>query len=92
MTEDAIEIERAPPGAMSGDLSHQLRTPLTVIRMQAQLMMRLTRRDGLRGEDRRERLLHGLQRIDEAVSVLNEVLDRMELEDGGAAPTIQHVD
>ena len=67
-------------GPMPHDLSHELRTPLAVIRMQAQLLLRAARRGAFpAGSSDRERLVVGLQRIDDAVTRLNAVLNRTEI-------------
>jgi len=65
---------------MPGELSHELRTPLAVIRMQAQMLLRSARRGaftGISNDEDRDRLLLGLQRIDDAVTKLAGVLDRV---------------
>jgi len=59
------------------DLSHELRTPLAVIRMQAQLLMRLVKSSGDDWSRDRERMITGLQRIDDAVSKINLALERV---------------
>lgn len=70
-----------PMRSMPSDLSHELRTPLAVIRMQAQLLLRSARRGAFAGEaDERDRLVLGLQRIDDAVTKLSTVLDRVATE------------
>jgi signal transduction histidine kinase len=66
--------------AATRDLSHDLRTPLAVIRMQAQLLIRLTKRGAPSGGCERERLLIGLQRIDDAVTKLNSALERIGMD------------
>ena len=57
------------------DFSHELRTPLAVIRMQAQLLVRLVKRSGSDGSNDRERFIAGLQRIDDAVTKINLALE-----------------
>lgn len=74
------ETERPPVRereTLAPDVSHDLRSPLAVIRMQAQMLMRMVKR-GPTADDafERERLMIGLQRIDEAVSTLNGVIER----------------
>jgi signal transduction histidine kinase len=56
-------------------VAHEVRTPLTVIRGQAQLLARLVRRSEL-PESQRVRLLGGLARIDTSVSELLASLER----------------
>lgn len=58
------------------ELSHDLRTPLAVIRIQAQMLKRLAGRNPEGDPAVRERYLVGLERIDQAVTALNEVLER----------------
>jgi signal transduction histidine kinase len=77
MTYDTTESIGTSPDLLTRDLSHDLRTPLAVIRMQAQLMIRLTRRGAYGDASGRDRLVSGLQRIDDAVTKLNDVLDRV---------------
>ena len=65
---------------MPHDLSHELRTPLAVIRMQAQLLLRAARRGAFTaGSGDRDRLVLGLQRIDDAVTRLSVVLNRTDI-------------
>jgi signal transduction histidine kinase len=67
-------------GPMPRELSHELRTPLAVIRMQAQLLLRSARQGafaGMTNDEDRDRLLIGLQRIDDAVTKLDGVLERV---------------
>lgn len=78
------ETERPPVRereTLAPDVSHDLRSPLAVIRMQAQMLMRLVKR-GPTADDafERERLMIGLQRIDEAVTTLNGVIERATTE------------
>ena len=56
-------------------VAHDVRTPLTVIRGQAQLLTRLVRRSELAGPQR-VRVLRGLERIDTAVSELLALVER----------------
>lgn len=65
---------------MAHDLSHDLRTPLAIIRMQAQLLIRLTKRGVYSDGYDRERLIVGLQRIDDAVTKMNKVLERISID------------
>ena len=70
----------ARTGPMPGELSHELRTPLAVIRMQAQMLLRSARRGAFAGmtkDEDRDRLVLGLQRIDDAVTKLGGVLERV---------------
>jgi signal transduction histidine kinase len=62
-------------GRAATDLNHELRTPLAVIRMQAQMLIRSTKRGGITDPDERARFLSGLQRIDDAVSKLTGVME-----------------
>ncbi len=55
--------------------AHDVRTPLTVIRGQAQLLARIVQRSEL-PEPQRVRLLRGLARIDTSVSELLAMLER----------------
>lgn len=89
MSSDISDLpEPAPSRRLTRDLSHDLRTPLTVIRIQAQLLMRITRR----GDDlERERLLSGLRRIDEAVTKLNDVLQRLVADENDRRPAAKEV-
>ena len=65
---------------MPRDLSHDIRTPLTVIRVQAQMLLRAARSGAFTGgATDPDRLLLGLQRIDDAVSRLSLVLNLAEL-------------
>ena len=84
----AADMQHATPvGTMPRELSHDLRTPLTVIRMQAQLLLRTTRRGGFAGGTAdRDRLLIGLQRIDDAVTKLTLVLDRIGIAEADDRP------
>ena len=76
-----------PMDRMPGDLSHEIRTPLAVIRMQAQLLLRTARRGAFAGSpEERDRLVHGLQRIDDAVTKLNAVLERISIGGHEAPP------
>jgi signal transduction histidine kinase len=75
-------------GQASSDLAHDLHTPLAVIRMQAQLLMRLTRRGTSHDMPERERYLVGLRRIDDAVTKLNLALERLGLDEKAAVPNV----
>lgn len=86
MTDHTIDYSQSATQHPTRNLSHDVRTPLAVIRMQSQLMIRLARRgtflDG-RGQDR---LMTGLQRIDDAVAKLNDALEQLEAGQRGLVP------
>lgn len=91
----AFELTDPPfttrPEPATSNLWHDLRTPLSVIRMQAQLLMRLTNRLDWRDAADRDRFLAGLHRIDDSVTKLNVVLERVRTarrEDGAARPEV----
>jgi signal transduction histidine kinase len=58
------------------ELGHELRTPLAVIRIQAQMLKRVLDKQPVSDPILRERYAAGLERIDQAVSTLNAVLER----------------
>ena len=73
------------------DLSHELRTPLAIIRMQAQLLIRLMKRSGGDWPRDRDRFITGLQRIDDAVSKMNLTLEGVRIDgrdERPAGPTV----
>jgi signal transduction histidine kinase len=76
---------------LTHDLSHDLRTPLAIIRMQAQLLIRLTKRGAYSDGFDRERLLVGLKRIDDAVTKLNKALGEIGIEGMDKRPLVQDV-
>lgn len=80
MTYDVTELPGASSSLITTDLSHDLRTPLAIIRMQAQLMIRLTLRGAYGEGNARERLMTGLQRIDDAAVKLNDALERIGID------------
>ena len=75
---DAVQPPEPPWDRLDADplalLQHDLRTPLAVVRGQAQLLARVARR--LEGPER-ERLLAGLGAIDAAATVLAARIARM---------------
>lgn len=75
--EQSGQPARGERTALPSDIGHDLRSPLAVIRMQAQMLMRLVKRGPTAADAfERERLMVGLQRIDEAVSTLNRAIER----------------
>ena len=62
------------------DLRHELGTPLAVIRMQAQLLLRLAKRGSCPVPEEQTRFIVGLQRIDDAVSKITGVIERTGVE------------
>jgi signal transduction histidine kinase len=76
---------------LTRDFSHDLRTPLAIIRMQAQLLIRLTKRGPYSDGFDRERLLVGLKRIDDAVTKLNKALEGIGIEGMDKRPLVQDI-
>jgi signal transduction histidine kinase len=62
------------------ELGHELGTPLAVIRMQAQLLLRLAKRGSCPVPGEQARFIAGLERIDDAVSKITGVIERIGVE------------
>jgi len=73
--EDGYELNRYFGDPPLVELNHHLRTNLAVIRIQAQLLLRLTRRELEVDPEVLDRYVTGLMRIDQAVTSLNDRLD-----------------
>ena len=91
--EDGYELDCYFGETSSVELNHHLRTSLAVIRIQAQLLLRLTKRELKVEPEVLDRYLTGLTRIDQAVTSLSDRLDAVTAtlpKNGGRAPAQDH--